>query len=194
NDSLWNETGAILHVTVRPFLWQSNWFRAAMLFGLISVVGIVARRITRSRLRRQIEQLEQDRALNAERARLAAVLEATSDFVGFADADGYAMFINAAGRRMLGLGEEEGIRHRHIREFHPAWAAEKVLKEGLPTTLKVGTWSGETALLHRDGHEIPVSQVILAKKAPEGGTEWMATVARDITERKRVEDDLERRV
>jgi light-regulated signal transduction histidine kinase (bacteriophytochrome) len=60
--------------------------------------------------------------------------------------------------------------------------------------LKVGTWSGETALLHRDGHEIPVSQVILAKKAPEGGTEWMATVARDITERKRVEDDLERRV
>jgi PAS domain S-box-containing protein len=194
NDSLWNETGAILHVTVRPFLWQSNAFLAATLFGLVALVGVVARRISHSRLRRQIEQLEQDRALSAERARLAAVLEATSDFVGFADADGYAMFINAAGRRMLGLGEEEGIRHRHIREFHPSWAAEKVLKEGVPATLTEGTWSGETAFLHRDGHEIPVSQVIVAKKAPEGGTEWMATVARDITERKRVEDDLERRV
>jgi len=194
NDSVWNETGAVLNVTVQPFLWQSNAFLAAMLFGFVSLVGVVARRITHSRLRRQIEQLEQDRALSAERARLAAVLEATSDFVGFADADGYAIFINAAGRRMLGLGEEEGIRHRHIREFHPAWAAEKVLKEGLPATLSFGTWSGETALLHRDGREIPVSQVILAKKALEGGTEWMATVARDITERKRVEDDLERRV
>ena len=201
NDSLWNETGAILHVTVRPFLWQSNAFLAATLFGLVALVGVVARRISHSRLRRQIEQLEQDRALSAERARLAAVLEATSDLVGFADADGYAMFINAAGRRMLGLGEEEGIRHRHIREFHPAWAAEKVLNEGIPTTLRVGTWSGETALLHRDGREIPVSQVILAQKTPEGALEWMAAVARDITERKRIEDaihvlnsDLERRV
>ena len=201
NDSLWNETGATLHVTVRPFLWESNWFRAAMLFGFVFLVGVGARRITHSRLRRQIEQLEQDRALSAERARLAAVLEATSDFVGFADADGYAMFINAAGRRMLGLAEEEGIRHRHIREFHPAWAAEKVLNEGIPTTLRVGTWSGETALLHRDGREIPVSQVILAQKTAEGAVEWMAAVARDITERKRIEDaihvlnsDLERRV
>jgi PAS domain S-box-containing protein len=111
------------------------------------------------------------------------------------------MFINAAGRRMLGLGEQEGIRHRHIREFHPAWAAEKVLNEGMSATLSVGTWSGETALLHRDGREIPVSQVILAKKTPDGAMEWMATVARDITERKRIEDaihvlnsDLERRV
>jgi PAS domain S-box-containing protein len=201
NDSVWNETGAVLNVTVQPFLWQSNSFLAAMLFGFVSLVGVTARRITRSRLRRQIEQLEQDRALSAERARLAAVLEATSDFVGFADADGYAMFINAAGRRMLGLGEQEGIRHRHIRELHPAWAAERVLNEGIPTTLSVGTWSGETALLHRDGRQIPVSQVILAKKTSEGAVEWMATVARDITERKRIEDaihvlnsDLERRV
>jgi len=201
NDSVWNEAGAVLNVTVQPFLWQSNSFLAAMLFGFVALVGVAARRITRSRVRRQIEQLEQDRVLSAERARLAAVLEATSDFVGFADADGYAMFINAAGRRMLGLGEQEGIRHRHIRELHPVWAAEKVLNEGIPTTLSVGTWSGETALLHRDGREIPVSQVILAKKTPEGAVEWMATVARDITERKRIENaihvlniDLERRV
>jgi PAS domain S-box-containing protein len=186
---------------VQPFLWQSNWFRAAMLFGLISVVGIVARRITRGRLRRLLNVRVQPFALSAERARLAAVLEATSDFVGFADPDGYAMFINAAGRRMLGLGEQEGIRHRHIRELHPAWAAERVLNDGISTTLRDGTWSGETALLHRDGHEIPVSQVILAKRTPEGAVEWMATVARDITERKRIEDainvlnsDLERRV
>jgi len=201
NDSLWNETAAVLNVTVQPFLWQSNSFLAAMLFGFVALVGATARRVTRSRLRRQIEQLEQERALSAERARLAAVLEATSDFVGFTDADGYAMFINAAGRRMLGLGEQEEIRHRHIRDFHPGWAAEKVLTEGIPATLAHGTWSGESALLHSDRREIPVSQVILAKRTPEGGVEWMATVARDITERKQTEDaihllntNLERRV
>ena len=201
NDGVWNEAAAALNVTVLPFVWQSTWFRAAMAFGFVCIVAVAARRITRRRLRRQIEQLEQERVLTGERARLAAVLEATSDFVGFADAHGYAMFINAAGRRMLGLAEQEGIRHRHIRELHPAWAAERVLNEGIPTTLSAGTWSGETALLHRDGREIPVSQVILAKKTPEGAVEWMASVARDITERKRIEDaihllnsDLERRV
>jgi signal transduction histidine kinase len=65
-----------------------------------------------------------------------------------------------------------------------------VLTEGIPSALQTGLWSGETTFLSRDGTEIPASQVILAHKGPNGEVEFLATIARDITERKRVEEAL----
>ena len=50
-----------------------------------------------------------------------------------------------------------------------------------------GVWSGETALLHRDGREIPVSQVIVAHKGGEGNVEYFSTIARDISQNKALE-------
>jgi hypothetical protein len=48
-----------------------------------------------------------------------------------------------------------------VKDAHPAWAADLILNEGLPHVMKHGHWQGETALLHSDGHEIPVSQVLM---------------------------------
>ena len=190
NDGVWNETGATLALTVQPFVWQTVWFRLLALTGLTGGVGFAAWRLTRSKFHHRIERLEQRRVLEAERARLASVLEATSDFVGFGDCEGRALFINAAGRRMIGLGAQEDIGERYIRDFHPAWATARLVQEGLPIAMSAGIWSGETALLHRDGREIPVSQVIVAHKGPDGHLDFLSTIARDITERKRVEEAL----
>ena len=190
NDGVWNETGATLALTVQPFAWQTVWFRLLALTGLAGGVGMAAWRLTRSKLHRRIERLEQRRMLEAERARLASVLEATSDFVAFGDCEGRALFINAAGRRMIGLGGQEDLGERFIGDFYPAWASDRVLQEGLPVARRAGIWSGETALLHRDGHEIPVSQVIVAHKEADGQLAFLSTIARDIAERKRVEEAL----
>jgi PAS domain S-box-containing protein len=54
--------------------------------------------------------------------------------------------------------------------------------------LQTGLWSGETAFLSHDGTEIPASQVILAHKGPNGEVEFLSTIARDITERRRAEE------
>jgi PAS domain S-box-containing protein len=69
---------------------------------------------------------------------------------------------------------------------------EVVLGEGGPTALREGSWSGETALLSSEGEEIPVSQVILAHRDPGGKIRFLSTTARDITDRKRAEDELAR--
>ncbi|HEX7577116.1 MAG TPA: ATP-binding protein, partial [Verrucomicrobiae bacterium] len=53
-----------------------------------------------------------------------------------------------------------------------------------------GIWSGETILLSRSGQEIPVSQVILAHKTADGRLEFLSTIMRDLTERKRLETHL----
>ena len=125
------------------------------------------------------------------RERLTAILEATSDLVGIADGDGHVLYINGAGRRMVRVGEGEDTSNTSIPDFLPEWAQALVLVEGLPAALRDGIWSRETALLSRDGREIPVSQVILAHKAPDGTLEFFSTIARDITERKRAEEDLQ---
>ncbi|MGH2898409.1 MAG: PAS domain-containing protein, partial [Solirubrobacteraceae bacterium] len=113
--------------------------------------------------------------------RFGAVLEATSDWVSIADRDNNLVYVNAAGRRMIGLGLDEDISGRRIGEFSPAWARERVLGEALEVARREGSWRGDLARRHRDGREIPVSQVIVARVDADGEVEFYATIARDMT-------------
>jgi PAS domain S-box-containing protein len=125
-------------------------------------------------------------------ARQIAILEATSDFVAMSHADGRVTYYNRAARRLLGIGEEEDISAIRIAETHPEWAGRIVMNEAIPAAIREGIWSGETALLSRDGREIPVLQVIIAHKSPEGSVEFLSTIARDITQWKRAEEAVRR--
>ena len=126
----------------------------------------------------------------AERARLAAVLEATSDMVAMCTPDFRAVYLNQAGRRMLGVEPEGPIVLRSAAQIHPAWAWRKITEEAVPEALSCGSWQGETALTGADGQEIPVSQVVLAHRDQSGALAFLSTIARDITERKRTEEQI----
>ena len=123
--------------------------------------------------------------LRRESARLVRILEATTDYVGMSSAEGQVLYLNAAGRRMLGIPPDEPLTG-HITDRHPEWAQE-ILREAVPAAARDGDWTGETALLTPSGEEIPVSQVILAHANPEGKIEFFSTIIRDLSERKREE-------
>jgi PAS domain S-box-containing protein len=135
------------------------------------------------------EEIEQRRQAERERDRLASIIEATSDLVSVADPNGKVLYFNRAGRSMLGIGTGNG-QPATIPEVHPRWASDLVVAEGVPAAIRDGIWSGETAVLRRDGREIPVSQVILSHKDPEGKLLYLSTIMRDVTERKRAEAAL----
>ncbi|HWI08111.1 MAG TPA: SpoIIE family protein phosphatase [Solirubrobacteraceae bacterium] len=122
--------------------------------------------------------------------RYGAVLEATSDWVSIADGDNNLLYVNPAGRRMVGIGLDEDITGRRIGEFSPAWARERVLNEALEVARREGVWRGDLARLHRDGHEIPISQVIVARTTPGGEVDFYATIARDMTRERAAEAAL----
>lgn len=122
--------------------------------------------------------------------RLTAILEATPDFVGISDTSGKVLYINEAGRRLLGLGPEEDATNLHISACHPPWAREKILQEGLPAARQRGVWQGETALLTRNGREIPLSQVILVHRDEAGQEQFYSTIARDISPLREAEQQL----
>ncbi|PTL84651.1 hypothetical protein DAT35_06185 [Vitiosangium sp. GDMCC 1.1324] len=122
------------------------------------------------------------------RRRLSSIIEATPDFVGSTDAQGRGLYLNRSGRHMVGLAEEQDASAWNIASAHPTWAARRLLAEGVPTALREGVWAGETALLTPDGRELPVSQVLLAHRGPEGQLAMLSTIIRDISDRKRAEE------
>lgn len=137
-----------------------------------------------------IRDITQRKQAEEHHARLVEVLEATPDFVGLANADLRPLFINQAGRTMVGLAPEADVTKTHIGDYVPEWSAQLIEQEGIPVAIKRGTWVGETALLGEDGRDIPVSQVIVAHKTTEGEVRFLSTIMRDLSERRKLEERL----
>lgn len=135
----------------------------------------------------QIEDITERRAVEEGQRRLTAILEATTDLVGISDAGGRLVYLNHAWRKLSGVGEQD-VSARMMTALHPAWAAEILVREGIPTAIREGSWTGETAVTLAGGGEIPVSQVVLAHRTPEGEVEFLSAVCRDISEGKRAEE------
>ena len=126
----------------------------------------------------------------AERARLTAVLEATSDMVATCTPEYRSVYINRAGRRMLGLEPGAALLEGSFEARHPAWAWRLITKKAIPDALRRGSWQGQTAIRDAHGWEIPVSQVVLAHRDEGGALSFLSTIIRDITERKRNEERI----
>jgi ligand-binding sensor domain-containing protein/signal transduction histidine kinase len=70
-DGLWNETGSALDLTVSKYFWQTWWFLGLSIFTLLLLVVGVVRFAVKRRLQHRLRQLEQERALERERTRIA---------------------------------------------------------------------------------------------------------------------------
>jgi len=119
--------------------------------------------------------------------RFRAILEATTDMVGMADKFGRFFYINGAGRDLLGLAADEPLTGLRLPDVHASWASDLVALEGLPVAMIEGAWQGETAVLSRNGPEVPASELILAHKSPSGSVEFLSTIIRDMSEQKEAE-------
>lgn len=139
-------------------------------------------RFQQGRLRRA----EAGRALaEEERARLTTIIEATPDFVATADGDGRILYLNEGGRSMLGLSLAGDIDGLNLGAIIDQW------DEHAAAAVAHGNWSGESHIgASAAAGVIPLSQVILAHRAADGHVEFLSTVARDISERKRMESQL----
>ena len=124
------------------------------------------------------------------RARLTTILESTTDFVATADAEGRLLYLNRAGRHLLGMGEEADIAGLRLADCFSGWGAQHLLRDALPGAARDGVWEGENSLRGDPDADIPVSQVILAHRDGNGDLAFYSTIARDISERKQHEAEL----
>jgi signal transduction histidine kinase len=71
SDGIWNETPAQIAFTVMPFFWQTTWFRIVAAAGVVAGAGGIVWFETRRHMRRKLEILERQRAIENERTRIA---------------------------------------------------------------------------------------------------------------------------
>ncbi len=123
----------------------------------------------------------------ADLKRLTTILETTIDMVSLSTPDAKVIYMNHAGRKMVGWLDDENLAAKQIPDVHPDWALQIVEKEGIPAAIEHGFWEGETAVIGPDGSIVPVSQVIMSHKSPDGELEYLSTIMRDMSERLRAE-------
>jgi len=71
NDGMWNKRGAQISFAVLPFFWQELWFRILAGATALSLVAGIVWLDARQRLRRKLERIEQQYAVEQERVRIA---------------------------------------------------------------------------------------------------------------------------
>ncbi len=115
--------------------------------------------------------------------RLMTILESTTDFVGMADSQGRALYVNAAGRKMMKFANDFDITQTSIPDYYPEQVAHHFMTECIPAANQTGVWQGEVTFKATDGQEIPTMMVFIAHRSESGEVEYYSCVARDITER-----------
>lgn len=83
-----------------------------------------------------------------EKQKLIAIIKNSPGFVGLATMDGKALYLNDAGRKLVGLSSEEDITGLSITDFFGEEYAEIIVNEHLPTLENNKIWSGEVQFQH----------------------------------------------
>lgn len=141
-----------------------------------------------------LDVTEQRRA-EEERERLMQAVEQSVDGIAVADLEGRIIFVNGAWAEMHGYGREEiagELIGKSLEIFH---TPEQVRDEVTPfnrEALEKGAVSGEVGHKRRDGSLFPAMMSTTVFRDEKGEPRGFVGVARDISEMKRVEEELKR--
>ena len=128
----------------------------------------------------------------ADLRRFSEILAATPDLVAMVDAGGHFTYANAAARERFGIDSDEKMLALRAIDVYAPTSRSLFLGDALPTANRLGVWSGEVDLLLPDGEEIPVSQVLVAHRRPDGSIDYYSSITRDLTEKRQIEQELAR--
>lgn len=141
-------------------------------------------------LRREIAERRQ---VEAERQKFISLVENSNDFIAMMEPlSGRLIYLNEAGRELIGLEAGAEVSTITLAECHPA--AERAFIAGtvLPAIRERGEWQGELPLVNLEsGRHLPTLFNGFAVRHPVRDTvEAVAVICRDITDRKRNEEAL----
>jgi PAS domain S-box-containing protein len=122
---------------------------------------------------------------------LASLVTASREFIGIADLEGNALFVNEAGRELVGLRDLEAVHSTRIIDYFAADDHRKILQEVLPAVRNIGFWEGELKFRNFEtGQLIPVLYNIFPVRDSSGAITAYGTVTRNLTESKLAELQL----
>ena len=127
----------------------------------------------------------------ADREKFVTLVENSTDFIGICDLEGIPFYVNPAGLKMVGLNGIEEARRAHVRDFFFPEDQARVLEEFFPSVMENGHGEIEIRFRHfRTGEARWMAYKVLKLADREGQAVAFATVSQDVTDRRRLEDDL----
>jgi PAS domain S-box-containing protein len=127
----------------------------------------------------------------AERQKFVTLVETSTDFIGMCDLDGVPFYVNRAGLAMVGLGGMAEAQRVHVRDFFFPEDQAKIMDEFFPSVIQTGHAEIEVRFRNFRTHEARwMAYKVLAINDSDGRRIAFATVSQDITERRRLEDNL----
>ena len=127
-----------------------------------------------------------------EQRKFVSLVENSSEFIGMATPDGQTLYLNDAGRRLVGLEPGQDITQTRCVDFLPESRRAHFEEVILPAVFSAGHWVGEFQLRHFESDQpIDVQMSTFLIRHPDTQEPvCLATVARDITLKKQAEGAL----
>ena len=135
--------------------------------------------------------ITRQRELEAERQKFVTLVENSTDSIGMSDLEGVPFYANRAALEMVGLDSIEALKQTRAEDVFLPEDREFLDKKFLPEVVARGNAETEIRFRHfKTGDTVWASYKAFIVKDDEGTPIAFATVSHDITERRRLEDDL----
>ncbi len=129
--------------------------------------------------------------VEAERQKFVSLVEHSAEFIGLADLEFRPLYLNEAGRRMVGFDSFEETKRHVVQDYLFPEDLPFAIEEFLPRVLREGSAETEIRFRHfKTGEPIWVIWNVFRVLGEDGSPVGYATASHDITERKRSEEAL----
>ncbi|MFB2895426.1 AAA family ATPase [Aerosakkonemataceae cyanobacterium BLCC-F50] len=130
-----------------------------------------------------------------EQQKLAALVQTSNDFIGIATLEGQTIYLNLAGRQLVGIDRNADITKFYMRDFHTPEDYERIEQEMLPCVMQQGVGHGELNFRHfQTGELIPSDYVLFTITDPLTNEPlYLASINRDVRDRKLAELAIEQK-
>jgi len=127
-----------------------------------------------------------------ERQKFFTLVENSRDFIAVSDLHGNVQYVNPSGRNLLGIESTEAVKGTRTTDYVAPEDLPLVRDTIFPMLRSNGHWQGELRFRHHQtGQPLPMDFVgFLVTDSQSGEPRFVATVSRDMTERRALEQQL----
>jgi PAS domain S-box-containing protein len=154
---------------------------------LIITIGEAMRRAQR----RAAERSNELRDALAERQKLVALVENSTDFIAMCDTAFVPLYVNPAGLKMVGLTSVDEARALRVHDFFLPEDQPRIMQELFAGVAQNGCGEAEVRFRHfRGGEPRWMAYKVITLRDATGAPVAYGTVSQDISERRRMEQSL----